>query len=511
MTSLEGWSFTTKLRPHHGTGTTLNARACVVNSQPRNLSSMSDLLLCGGRVIDPSRQIDATLDVLIRDGRVTAVGASLGLHPEAAGARRVDVSGKVVTPGLIDLHVHLREPGQTSKENIASGAMCGARGGFTSLVCMPNTRPAIDDPAAVGLVRDLARSQACVRVFVAGAITKDLEGAELAPIGALAKAGVVAITDDGRCIQSNEVMRRALEYARMFGLTVMDHCQDYTLVTEGVMHEGFWSAVLGLRGWPAVGEDAIVARNILLARLTGTPIHCQHISSGRSVELLRAARAEGVPISGEACPHHFTLTDSAVAGSDKFWSADGASLFAARLMPADQRPRWPSYDTNFKMNPPLRSAEDRAAIVDGLKDGTLDILASDHAPHCNYEKDVEFDFAPFGIMGLETELGLALTELYHAGHLSLARIIDLYTRRPAALIPIVAEENGRRLGTLEPGYAADVTILDPDLEWIYDVRKTASRSVNSPFHGWKLKGKAVATICRGRVVWSELAGLEVGG
>ena len=468
---------------------------------------MSDLLLRGGRVIDPSRQVDATLDVLIRDGRILAVGAALGTHPEAGGAAVIDVTGKVVVPGLIDLHVHFREPGQTSKESIATGAVCAARGGFTSVVCMPNTKPAIDDPAAVGLVRDRARSQACVRVFVAGAITKDLEGAELAPIGALAKAGVVAITDDGKCIQSNEVMRRALEYARMFELTVMDHCQDYSLVTEGVMHEGYWSAVLGLRGWPAVGEDAIVARNILLARLTGTPIHCQHISSGRSVELLRRARAEGVPITGEACPHHYILTDAAVAGSEKFWGGDGESLVAARLMSPEIRPRWPAYDTNFKMNPPLRSAEDRAAVVEGLKDGTLDILASDHAPHCNYEKDVEFDFAPFGILGLETELALALTELYHGGHLSLSRIIELYTSRPAALIPLKAEETDGSLGTLAPGAAADVTVLDPDRIWTYDVKQTASKSVNSPFHGWQMKGKAIATICRGRVVHSDLGEL----
>lgn len=468
---------------------------------------MSDLLLRGGRVLDPSRQIDATLDVLIHDGRIAAVGPALSSHAEARTAVAVDVSGLVVTPGLIDLHVHLREPGQTAKENIASGARCAARGGFTSVVCMPNTKPAIDDPAAVGLVRERAEAQACVRVFVTGAITKELQGEELAPIGALAKAGVVAITDDGRCVQNNELMRRALEYARMFDLTVMDHCQDYALVTEGVMHEGYWSALLGLRGWPAVGEDAIVARNILLARLTGTPVHCQHISSGQSVELLRRARAEGVPISGEACPHHFVLTDAAVAGSDRFWEGDGASLVSAGLMAPEERPRWPAYDTNFKMNPPLRSAADRQAVIEGLKDGTLDILASDHAPHCNYEKDVEFDFAPFGILGLETELALALTELYHAGHLGLSRIVELYTTKPAARIPVRAEETGGPLGTLAVGAAADITILDPERVWTYDVRQTASKSVNSPFHGWKLKGKAVATLCRGRVVWSECEGL----
>lgn len=458
-------------------------------------------------MIDPSRQVDATLDVLLRAGRIEAVAPDLGDHPGAQGARLVEARGLVVTPGLIDVHVHFREPGQTAKENIASGALCAARGGFTSVVCMPNTKPAIDDAAVVGLVRNRAREMACVRVFVAGAITKDIEGAELAPLGSLSRAGVVAITDDGRCIQNNELMRRALEYARMYQLVVMDHCQDYTLVTEGVMHEGHWSTVLGLRGWPAVGEDAIVGRNILLARLTGTHIHCQHISSRRSVELLRRARAEGVPISGEACPHHFTLTDAAVAGSAKFWEGDGAGLVAARLMAAEERPSWPAYDTNFKMNPPLRSAEDRAAVVEGLKDGTLEILASDHAPHCNYEKDVEFDFAPFGILGLETELAVALTELYHGGHLSLPRLVEALTARPGSLVPLTAEETGGRLGTLAPGAAADVTLIDPEREWTYDVRQTASRSVNSPFHGWKLKGRAVATLCRGKVVWADLAGL----
>jgi dihydroorotase len=468
---------------------------------------MPDLLLRGGRVLDPSQSLDATLDVLLRGGRIVAIAPDLSDHPEVRGVGVVDVSGRVVTPGLVDLHVHFREPGQTSKENIESGALCAARGGFTSVVCMPNTRPAIDDPAAVGLVKDRAQARACVRVFVAGAITKDIAGEELAPIGSLHRAGVVAITDDGKCIQNTDVMRRALEYARMYDLKVMDHCQDYDLVSEGVMHEGYWSTALGLRGWPAVGEDSIVARNVILARMTGTHIHCQHISSRRSVNLIRKARAEGVPISGEACPHHYVLTDAAVAGSEAFWKEDGLSLYSAGLMPEGQRPIWPSYDTNFKMNPPLRSADDRAAVVEGLRDGTLDILASDHAPHCNYEKDVEFDFAPFGILGLETQLALALTELVHPGHVSLARVVELYSSRPATLLPLMATETGTRLGRLEVGGPADVTVIDPDLEWTYDVTKTASKSANSPFHLWRLKGKAVATLCRGNVVWSEVDGL----
>ncbi len=468
---------------------------------------MSDLLLRAGRVIDPAHGLDATRDVLMQGGRIVAVEPDLSGHPDARSATVVNVAGLVVAPGLIDLHVHFREPGQTAKETIASGAQCAARGGFTSVVCMPNTQPAIDDAAVVGLIRERALRQASVRVFIAGAITREIAGNELAPIGALRGAGVVAITDDGHCVQNAELMRHALEYAGMFGLTVMDHCQDYNLVSEGVMHEGYWSTILGLRGWPAIGEDAIVARNILLARLTGTAVHCQHVSSRRSVDLIRQAQTEGVPISGEACPHHFTLTDAAVAGSDRFWERDGQSLYAARLMPEDSRPQWPSYDTRFKMNPPLRTAEDRAGIIAGLKDGTLDVLASDHAPHCNYEKDVEFDFAPFGILGLETELALSLSELHHAGHLSLSRVVELYTVHPADRLSLVAEETGTPLGRLVPGGPADLTLIDPDREWTYDVTRSASKSVNSPFHNWRLKGKAVATLCRGRVVWSELAGL----
>src|SRR5581483_5301802 len=254
----------------------------------------------------------------------------------------------VVCPGLIDLHVHLREPGQAAKETIAAGTAAAARGGFTSVVCMPNTSPAIDNAGTVALIREKAAREGVVNVFVTGAITKGIAGEELAPIGSLKKAGVVAITDDGHCIQNNELMRRALEYARMFDLPVMDHCQDYSLVTDGVMHEGYWSLALGLRGWPAAGEEMIVARNILLAETTGAQVHCQHLSSAGSVELLRQARQRGIPVSGEACPHHFTLTDAAVAGSAKFWAGDGHRL-GGRPQEEAQLPAWPAYDTNFKM------------------------------------------------------------------------------------------------------------------------------------------------------------------
>ena len=284
---------------------------------------MNSLLLTGGRVIDPANKFEAIADVLILNGKISAVGKKLSAP---AGVKTLDAKGKVVSPGLIDLHVHFREPGQTAKENIASGTAAAARGGFTSVVCMPNTTPAIDNAGTVALIHERAEREGVVNVFITGAISKGIAGEELAPIGGLKKAGVVAITDDGHCVQNNDLMRRACEYAKMFNLPVMDHCQDYSLVTDGVMHEGYWSAALGLRGWPAAGEEMIVARNILLAELTGAKIHCQHLSAAGSVRLLREAKLRGVTISGEACPHHFTLTDAAVAGSEKFWNADGKEL-----------------------------------------------------------------------------------------------------------------------------------------------------------------------------------------
>jgi len=458
------------------------------------MSDLNSLLLTGGRVIDPANRHDAVADLLVLDGKIAALGPDAAKRA-AKDVKKLDVTGKIVCPGLIDLHVHLREPGQTAKETIATGTQCAARGGFTSVVCMPNTAPSIDSAATVALVHERAAQSAVVNVFVAGAITKGIAGEELAQIGSLKKAGVVAITDDGHCVQSNEMMRRALEYARMFDLPVMDHCQDYALVTDGVMHEGYWSTVLGLRGWPSAGEEMIVARNILLAEKTGCHVHCQHLSAAGSVRLLREAKQRGVPVSGEACPHHFTLTDAAVAGSEKFWPDDGKGVFGFDQMGAT-RPEWPSFHTHFKMNPPLRTAQDRAAIIEGLADGTIEILGSDHAPHCNYEKEVEFDYAPFGITGLETELSLSLMQLYHAKHLSLVDLITKFTVNPAKLLKLDK-------GTLSAGADADVTVFDPDFEWVFTTKDSASKSLNSPFFGWKLKGKATATIVGGKVVWSD--------
>jgi len=456
---------------------------------------MAALLLTGGRVVDPANRLDAKADVLISAGKIAAVGADAAKQAPRE-VERMDVSGLVVCPGLIDLHVHLRDPGQTAKENIATGTAAAARGGFTSVVCMPNTSPAIDNAGTVALIHERAAQNGVVNVFVAGAITKNIAGEELASIGSLKRAGVVAITDDGHCVQNNELMRRALEYAKMFDLPVMDHCQDYSLVTDGVMHEGYWNTVLGLRGWPSAGEEMIVARNILLAELTGTRVHCQHLSAAGSVARLREAKKRGVPISGEACPHHFTLTDAAVAGSEKFWATDGKAL---NLQPSTLNlPEWPAYDTNFKMNPPLRTARDREAVLEGLADGTIEILCSDHAPHCDYEKEVEFDYAPFGITGLETELALSLMQLYHAKRLSLPDLIAKYTVSPARLLNL-------KKGTLAVGTDADVTVIDPDREWVFERAETASKSANSPFFGWKLKGRSVVTIVGGKKVWTEQA------
>ncbi len=424
---------------------------------------MKTTLLRNGRIIDPANQRDEVGDLLIVDGRI-ADPAAIGHLPSAI---TIDCTGLIIAPGLIDIHVHLREPGQSAKETIASGTRCAAAGGFTSVVCMPNTSPAIDSASVVTWLQEKAARESCVNLFITGAITKGLAGEELAPIGSLKKAGVVALTDDGHCVQNHEIMRRALEYAGMFGLVVMDHCQDYNLVGKGVMHEGYWSTVLGLPGWPALGEEIIVSRNAQLAELTGTHIHCQHLSATGSVRILREARSRGVPISGELCPHHIALTDESLRG----------------------------YDTDFKMNPPLRSEAHVEALIAGVADGTITILGSDHAPHSPHEKEVEFDQAPFGILGLETELGLFLDILVHKKKaIGLPRLIELFTANPAKLL-------GLDRGTLSIGAVADVTLINPDLEWTVDKQASASLSRNTPFHGWELKGRAVRTIVAGETVW----------
>ena len=421
-------------------------------------------LIRNGRIIDPANERDEVGDLLIVDGRIAPLSqlSTLNSQPD-----EIDAADLIVSPGLIDIHVHFREPGFGWKETIESGARAAAAGGFTTVVCMPNTSPAADSPGTIAWIKDRAAAVACVHVLPTGAISKNLAGEELAPIGSLAQAGVVAITDDGHCVQNNELMRRAVEYARMVGVPLLDHCQDYNLVGNGVVHEGYWSTLLGLPGWPSAGEEAIVARNILLAELSDHRIHCQHISAAGSVRLLREARARGVKISGEICPHHIALTDESIQ----------------------------DFDTNYKMNPPLRTRHDIDALLAGVADGTIDILASDHAPHARFEKEVEFDAAPFGIVGLETELGLFIDLLVHKHRtIDLPRLIAMLTVNPARLLGLAA-------GTLSPGAPADITLIDPDLEWTVDAGAFQSASRNTPFDGWQLKGRAVRTIVGGKTVW----------
>jgi len=424
----------------------------------------SATIIRNGRVIDPANKRDETADLYIVEGRIADQSA---IGSQQSAIEQINASGLIVAPGLVDMHVHLREPGFSHKETIESGARAAAAGGFTTVVCMPNTSPVPDNPSTIAWIKDRAAVSACVNVLPTGAISKNLAGEELAPIGSLAQAGVVAITDDGHCVQNHEVMRRAVEYARMVGVPLLDHCQDYNLVGNGVVHEGYWSTLLGLPGWPAAGEEAIVMRNILLAELCDHHIHCQHVSTGGSVRLIREARARGIKISGEVCPHHIALTDAAIQ----------------------------NFDTNYKVNPPLRSQKDVDALLEAVADGTLSVLCSDHAPHADFEKEVEFDLAPFGMIGLETELGLFINLLVHKHRtVDITRLIAMYTVEPARLLRIDA-------GTLSAGARADVTLIDPELEWTVKIDQFHSASRNSPFDGWQLKGRAVRTIVGGKTVW----------
>ncbi len=414
----------------------------------------------GGRVVDPASGRDAVGDVFIANGNFAEVPVE--------GAVEIDARGLVVCPGLIDMHVHLREPGQGAKETIETGTRAAAAGGFTSVVAMPNTQPVADHPGIIAWMEERAAEVGVVNVFPTGAITMGSQGEQLAPIGAMAAAGIVAVTDDGRCVQNHEVMRRAAEYCGMFGLPVLDHCQDASMAgADALVHEGYWSTMLGLKGWPRMAEEIIVARDALLAEATGTKIHCQHLSSAGSVRLLREARARGIPLSGELCPHHIALTDESLK----------------------------DYDTNFKMNPPLRERSDIEALLEGIADGTIEILATDHAPHAVYEKEVEFAAAPFGIIGLETAVGLFCQLLLHQHRVvDVPRLVAMLTVNPARLL-------GLDRGTLAVGAVGDVTLLDPDREWVVEKDEFASKARNTPFDGWRLKGRAVRTIVGGRTVW----------
>lgn len=416
-----------------------------------------------GRVIDPATKRDAVGDVFAADGKIVD---RLG-PADRKRAKVVDAKGLVVAPGLVDIHVHFREPGQTHKENILTGSRAAAAGGFTTVVCMPNTSPPIDNAGTLQLV-NAAAAKAAVRVYPTACLTVGMKGQQLAPHGTLKNNGAVALTDDGLCIQSNELMRRAVEYAKMFDLPVLDHCQDDSLTDKAVMNEGNVSTRLGLKGWPHAAEDIIVARNIILSHYTGAHIHLQHISSALSVELIRRAKKDGTRITAEATPHHLALTEEALA----------------------------SYDTNFKMNPPLRTEADRQAIIAGLKDGTLDCIGTDHAPHSPDEKDREFDYAPNGILGLETALPVCLKILVGEARFKLPHVIDLMTRRAADVLRLPA-------GTLAPGANADVCVFDPTEQWTYDATKGQSKSRNSPWHGQRLTGRVHTTLVGGKVVFAN--------
>jgi dihydroorotase len=423
---------------------------------------MPTLWIKNARVIDPAARRDAIGDVFVVDGKIAESLPAV----QKKRARQIDARGLVACPGLVDIHVHFREPGQTHKETIATGSRAAAAGGFTSVVCMPNTAPVADNAGTIQFIKDVVARDAVVHVYPTGCITVGQKGQALAPIGSLKRAGVVAITDDGDCVQNNDLMRRAVEYAKMFDLPVMDHCQDHAMTQGAVMNEGVVSTRLGLRGWPNAAEDLIVARNVILSEYTGAHIHLQHISSKFSVDVIRRAKQRGARITAEATPHHLALTDDALV----------------------------SYDTNLKMNPPLRTEIDRAALIAGLHDGTLDIIATDHAPHTDYEKDKEFDFAPNGILGLETALPVVLEVLVRRSKFKLPHVIDLMTRRPAEIMRLPA-------GTLAPGAPADLCLFDPDETWRYDAKAGFSKSSNSPWSGQTLTGRVKTTIVGGRVVF----------
>ncbi len=418
-----------------------------------------NILIKNGHIIDPANKIDDKLDLLVSDGKIAKIGKPGTIS--ANGAQVIDAGGKLVVPGLIDMHVHFREPGFEYKETIATGTAAAKAGGFTSVCCMPNTNPVNDNRSVTEFILSQAKD-ASARVFPIAAITKGSKGEELTEMAELHEAGCPAVSDDGKPVMSAGVMRRAMEYSKIFDMLIISHCEDTSLSGKGVMNEGIVSTELGLRGIPRAAEDVMTGRDIALAEWTGCRLHIAHVSTAGSVELIRAAKARGVRVTAETCPHYFSLTEDAVRG----------------------------YNTMAKMNPPLRTAPDVIAVKEGLKDGTIDVIATDHAPHAMDEKSGEFDYAPFGIVGLETALGLTF-KLVDEGILSLSDAIRKLTVNPSSILKI-----GK--GTLSEGSVADISIIDPNLEWTVDASQFKSKSRNSPFNGWKLKGRAVQTIVAGR-------------
>jgi dihydroorotase len=421
---------------------------------------MNVIRISDGRVIDPAQGIDQVTDLWIRGDRVVALGPQSGLHAD----RALEAAGKIVCPGLIDMHVHLREPGREEDETIATGTAAALAGGVTSVACMPNTEPALDSQAAAEFIFLQAKRAGNANVFPVGAITKGRKGTELAEIGGLVDGGAVAFTDDGSPVVSAEIMRRAMEYCRMFDKAVLSHSEDLDLTRGGVMNEGYESMRLGLRGLPAAAEEVMVYREIALAELTGARVHILHVSTAGSVELIRRGKDRGVRVTGEACPHHFTLTDRCLR----------------------------TFDSNFKMAPPLRTDSDVQALIAGLRDGTLDVIATDHAPHAPEKKMRELDQAPNGIIGLETLLPVCVKGLIEPGHLTWPQLVEKLTVNPARVL-------GIDRGTLKPGAIADVIIIDPDAAWTIDPSRFRSKSRNCPFAGWEVRGRAEAVLVGGVV------------
>ena len=421
-------------------------------------------ILKGGRVVDPVAGRDGVADVMIRDGRVARVGPDLEVEP---GATVIDVPGGcVVCPGFVDMHVHLREPGAEHRETVATGVAAAVAGGFTAVACMPDTEPANDEAAVTGLILARAAQAGLARVYPIGAVTKERAGRQLAGIGELRDAGCVAVSDAGRPVADAILMRRALEYAAMCGMPVIDHCEDAALTADGVAHEGRTAALLGLRGMPAAAEEINAGRDVALSGLTGAPVHLAHLSTRGALRAVRSGKARGVPVTCEVTPHHLTLTDERLA----------------------------EYDTNCKVNPPLRGAADREALLAGLADGTIDCVATDHAPHHFDEKLAEFDRAPFGVVGLETAVSVCLDRLVHAGRVSLSRLVGLLSANPARILGVEG-------GALTEGAPADITVLAPDLPVTVDARAFRSLAANTPFDGWSLRGGVAATLVGGRTVY----------